>query len=111
VCKLIDACQHDVPKPGTIIGIPWSQEKIDAHRSLLKQSLVKPRLECFILRETYQQCVDQSAAFSQYWVVAERNGYLEWFDPSTQEFGLGQFAPNGTDLFSIGVRGDLVGVF
>ncbi len=78
---------------------------------LLKQSLVPPRLESFVLSETYEQVQAKAPVRAEYWVVAERGGYVEWYDPATNEFGLGQASASGDGLVSIGVRGDLVGVF
>jgi len=48
---------------------------------------------------------------AEYWVIADdRNGYLVCFDPDANEFLLAQQFDNDR-LATIGVRGDLVGVF
>jgi hypothetical protein len=45
-------------------------------------------------------------------VVAKGDaGYLEWYDPATGEFGLACHMEESAVPVSIGVRGDLVGVF
>ena len=96
---------------GTTVGTPWSTEKVAEYVELLRQSLVPPRLERFVLSETYAQVQAKSPVRAEYWVVAERGGYVEWYDRATKEFGLGQASSDGMGLVSIGVRGDLVGVF
>ncbi len=111
VLRLLAEHSYQQPEPGTTVGTAWSAEKVGAYVDLLKQSLVPPRLERFALAETYEQVQVGSTERADYWVVAERGEYLEWYDPTTNEFGLGQFAADGDDLVSIGVRGDLVGVF
>lgn len=107
----INKYRYEPPAPGSTVGVPWSTEKVAAHVELLKQSLVPPRLESFALAETYEQITNQVSANAEYWVVAESDGYVEWYDPTTNEFGLGQPSSDGSGLVSIGVRGDLVGVF
>lgn len=111
VLRLFSEYRYQLPEPGTTVGTPWSAEKVGAYVDLLKQSLVPPRLERFALAETYEQVMAGATERADYWVVAERGEYLEWYDPTTNEFGLAQFAADGDGLVSIGVRGDLVGVF
>jgi hypothetical protein len=93
------------------VGVPWSERKVAAHVEMLKQCLVPPRLESFTLAENYEQVTSKVQTNAEYWVVAEHGGYVEWYDPGANEFGLGKPSTNGTSLVSIGVRGDLVGVF
>ena len=112
VRRLIDEYHYELPEPGTTLGTPWSQAKIVEHVILLKSCLVQPYKQMFLLREGGNPPKPNAAEIEGYWVVAERPGfYLEWFDPSTGEFGLGKSASNGQPAASIGVRGDVVGVF
>jgi hypothetical protein len=111
VLQLLSAHTYAPPAPGTTVGTPWSEAKISQYVNLLKQSLVPPRLERFKLSETHDHVTSPTEQFANYWVVAERGSYVEWFDPNTEEFGLAQPSPNGEGFVSLGVRGDLVGVF
>lgn len=111
VLRLLSEYSYQPPESGTTAGVPWSAEMVGEYAGLLKQALVPPRLERFALAETYEQIQAGSTECANYWVVAERSGYLEWYDPTTNEFGLGQWAGDRNGLVSIGVRGDLVGVF
>ncbi|MCQ8183745.1 hypothetical protein NP603_21765 [Methylomonas sp. SURF-1] len=111
VLRLLAEYSYQQPEPGSTVGSPWSAEKVGGYVELLKQSLVSPRLERFALAETYEQIRASSTECADFWVVAERGEYLEWYDPATNEFGLGQLAADAKRLVSIGVRGDLVGVF
>ncbi|WP_147431275.1 hypothetical protein [Azonexus fungiphilus] len=103
--------RHVSVASGTTVGVPWSAENEAEYVELLRQSLVPPRLESFVLSETYAQVQATAKDHAAYWVVAERGGYVEWYDPAKNEFGLGQASLDGAGLVSIGVRGDLVGVF
>jgi hypothetical protein len=73
--------------------------------------LVEPYLQRFELRETYDQARQHGPVFAEFWVVAQSGDYLEWYDPATGEFGLGHRLEDSATPVSIGVRGDLVGVF
>jgi hypothetical protein len=103
--------RYEPPPPGSTTGVPWSADKVFAYVERLKACLVAPYLQRFELRETYPQCAAVEPTFADYWVVAESSGYLEWFDPAAGEFGLGQRIDGQAVPVSIGVRGDLVGVF
>jgi hypothetical protein len=103
--------RHEAPPPGTTVGVPWSAEKVHDHVETLKPALVEPYLQRFELRETYEQSAQPEPSYAEYWVVAESGCYLEWYDPATGEFGLGQRREGSSTPVSIGVRGDLVGVF
>jgi hypothetical protein len=103
--------RYEPPPPGSTTGVPWSADKALASVERLRGRLVEPYLQRFELRETYSQCVGGEPAFADFWVVAESPGYLLWFDPAAREFGLGQQIEGRSLPVSIGVRGDLVGVF
>ena len=76
----------------------------------LKAALVPPYLQCFE-RETYEQIGEAEPSYAEFWVVAKTASYLEWYDPATGEFGLGQRSHDGALPISVGIRGDLVGMF
>src|SRR5689334_6149790 len=99
------------PLTGGTVGIPWSAGTIQNYVEKLKAALVEPYLQRFELRETYEQVSQRVPRFAEYWMVAECDTYLVWFDPTTGEFGLGQRSQEPAHPISIGVRGDLVGVF
>jgi hypothetical protein len=48
---------------------------------------------------------------ADYWVVAQSPGYLQFYDQVNAEFGLAVEAASEKSPVTIGVRGDLVGVF
>ena len=102
---------YEPAPPGSASGVPWSAEKAYACVEHLRGALVDPYLQRFELRETYEQVGQQEPAFAEYWVVAERGRYLVWYDPATREFGLGLRIEGSATPTSMGVRGDLVGVF
>jgi hypothetical protein len=103
---------YEPPPPGSTVGVPWSAEKVHGYVEKLKMALVEPYLQRFELRETYEQVGWSEPRYADFWVVAEGGGgYLEWYDSATGEFGLGIRQEGSTTLISIGVRGDLVGVF
>jgi hypothetical protein len=99
------------PAPGSTIGVPWTVEKVCKHVEKLRRALIEPYLQRFELRETYEQAGQSQPTSADFWVIATGDGgYLEWYDPATGEFGLGIQQGSETPV-SIGVRGDLVGVF
>lgn len=112
VHRLLDEYHYERPKPATTLGTPWEQVKVMEHLALLKQCLVQPYKQRFLLQEGGNPPKPNAKEIEEYWVVAERPGfYLEWFGPSTGEFGLGEAASIDRPAISISVRGDLVGVF
>ncbi len=99
------------PPPGSTIGVPWSAEKVYGYVVKLRAALVEPYVQRFELRETYEQAGQSEPTYAEFWVVAKGDGgYLEWYDPATGEYGLGIQQGSETPV-SIGVRGDLVGVY
>jgi len=111
VAELLDQYRYESVAPSTTFGAPWTAEKEAGYVELLKQCLVLPRLESFVLAETYEQVTAGMRDRAEYGVVAESADDVEWYDPNANEFGLGQTSPDGVGFISIGVRGDLVGVF
>lgn len=110
--RLLKEYEYVPSESGTTVGTPWSTDKVGRHVAMLRQFLVPPYKLRFLLREGGNLPKPGAAEIEEYWVVAERPGYyLEWYDPDTEEFGLGEPAVGGQPAVSIGVRGDLVGVF
>jgi hypothetical protein len=111
VSDALTHCRYECPPPGSTFGVAWSAEKVYGYVEKLKTALVEPYRLRFELRETYEQVGQQEPSYAEFWVVAESGNYLEWYDPATEEFGLGQRVEGSAIPVSIGVRGDLVGVF
>jgi hypothetical protein len=107
----IDRFVYEAPAPGTTVGVPWPEEKIRSYLPKLRAALVKPYQHRFVLRDTPAQLRAASPTFAEYWVIAETESYIQFFDVSSNQFGLANRAPNGAVPATIGVRGDLVGVF
>jgi hypothetical protein len=103
--------RYDPPPPGSMIGVPSTPETVSAYVEKLRGALVAPYKQRFKLQETYEQTGQPEPRYAEYWVVAEGREYLEWYDPTTGEFGLGMRGEGSDIPVSIGVRGDLVGVF
>ena len=97
--------------PGSTLGVPWDAARYRAEIELLRAALVVPRQQRFALRETYEQVSAAIAPEATYWIVAATPSDLVWFDEVAGEFGLGEPGGAGELPVSIGVRGDLVGVF
>ena len=102
------AYTYDKPDPGVTVGKPWTEEKVLSYIPKLRKALVIPYLQKFRLSETCEYF--NSEVFEDYWVVAIDEGYVQWYDPKSKEFGLGTESAEGA-FISIGVRGDLVGVY
>jgi len=99
---------YEQPGPGSTYGEPWSEDKVLSYIPKLRKALVKPYLQRFRLSESNEHF--ENAVFAEYWVVAINDGYIQWFDPESKEYGLGTETDKG-EIVSIGVRGDLVGVY
>jgi len=106
----LDGFVYEPTEPGTTVGVPWSEEKIRSYLPKLRAALIKPYRQRFAVRDTWEQIHASVPIFKEYWVVAQTNHYIQFFDPTTNEFGLAQPSDRGAPV-TIGVRGDLVGVF
>src|SRR5262245_9725016 len=80
---------YDPTSLGYTIGIAWSAENVEGYVRRLKAALVTSYRQQFELRETYYQIESATQSAAEFWVVAKGGSYLEWFDPSTGELGLG----------------------
>ena len=107
----LDSFEYEKPEAGSTIGSPWSESKVLAYIAKLKISLVAPYMQRFVLRDTYRQNSLSPPEEADYWVVAETDDYLEFYDPITKEFGLADFGAGNSPPQTIGVRGDLIGTF
>ncbi len=103
--------RHRCEPTESTVGIPFSADKMSDYVQELKAALIEPRLQRFELRETYEQVVRHAPEYADYWVIAERDMFMEWYDPATGDFGLAHRVEGSVNPVSIGVRGDLVGVF
>ena len=111
VQREIVSFKHTNPEAGSTIGMPWSEPKIMSYISRLKGSLVTPYLRRFVLVDTHEQMSLSPPVEADYWVVAEIDDYLEFYDPTIDEFGLAIIGEGGSPPQTIGVRGDLIGTF
>src|SRR4051794_40622769 len=105
----IDDYRYFAPRPGSTVGVPWSEEKVRSYIAKLERALVEPVLQRFVVRDTYEQMQRDPPLVEAYWIVARTGMYIEFFDPEGDEYGLAQ--DGGVLPVTIGVRGDLVGVF
>jgi len=97
------------PKEGSTLGVPWSNDKVMSYIPKLKAALVEPYLQKMLLKETYEQVKSKNDEYANYWVIAKDGSYYQWYEVETKEYGLAQ--KNNNQFVSIGVRGDLVGVY
>lgn len=99
------------PDADTTVGIVWSADKIRAQIAALKAALVTPCLQRFVLKDTGPQMGASPPIEMDCWIVAIADGFLLFYDPEADDFGLACRPANGALPETIGVRGDLVGVF
>ena len=111
VAKELTKFRYEVPPTESTLGTPWSESKVDAYVEQLRAALVSPHLRTFVLRDTKREIDAAVPVTASYWVVAQSPGYLQFYDPGSGEFGLACEAAAGEMPVTIGVRGDLVGVF
>jgi hypothetical protein len=111
VASKLDAYRFEVPARSSTLGTPWSAEKISASVEKLRSCLVKPYLHEFALMDTYEQITSVQEQLASYWVIAEAQAYCQFYDPEGDEFGLAEPPNAGENSRTVGVRGDLIGVF
>ncbi len=111
VRKQIDEYGYEETPRGTTIGVPSSEEKERCYRLKLEKALVFPYLQTFTLRDTFEQMAQSPADVTEYWVVAETEAYLEFYDPFDNECGLASRGSEERLPSTIGVRGDFFGIF
>ena len=103
--------RFEMPVAGSTIGEPWPDTKVRLHIAKLKDALVTPHKRRFELRDTPEQMSKSPPDEADYWVVAETESYLEFYDPIENRFGLADLGAANALPRTIGVRGDLIGVF
>jgi hypothetical protein len=88
-------------------GVPFAPDRIREELNRLRSALVPPYLSdiAFPLSEGPQE-----TGVGQYWVVVRHENTVIYYDEGTGEYCLAQVWPDGR-IESIGVRGDLSGVF
>jgi hypothetical protein len=105
--KIIEAelntYKYEAPEPETTLGEPWSEADVMSYIPKLKAALVEPYLQNIL--------VSESEGIKNYWVIAVEDIYYQWYDPTNEEYGLATESKNNHHLISIGVEGDLVGVY
>lgn len=111
VAETLEQFVYQPPPPGSTIGVPWSAEKVLQYRDRLRGALVKPSLKRVLMRDTVDQIRSHVPAHADVWVVAEFSCYWLFFDADAKEFGLAQKSKQSDEYVTIGVRGDLVGVY
>tara|TARA_R110001592_G_scaffold254129_2_gene517452 strand:+ start:19380 stop:19742 length:363 start_codon:yes stop_codon:yes gene_type:complete len=104
----LESYTYDEPEPGAIFGNAWSEDKILSFIPKLRNALVTPYRQLFRLLENGEHM--NTEVFEEYWVIAKDKGYVQFYDPIQNEYGLGTESTDG-EYVSIGVRGDLVGVY
>jgi hypothetical protein len=109
--KELASYRYEAPPIGSTLGTPWSEAKVNAYIQQLRTALVTPHLRTFTLRDTKREIDASVPMTADYWVVAQSPGYLQFYDHVNAEFGLAVEAAPGNPPVTIGVRGDLVGVF
>jgi len=110
ISREIDSFEYVEPKDASV-GKPFSNDKMQTYLSRLNNSLVTPYEQEFFLRDTYDQMTLPVPSIVTYWVVAKNDNYLLFYDHNNHEFGLGTEGVSREFPSTIGVRGDLVGVF
>jgi hypothetical protein len=107
----LDGYVYEPQEPGSTVGIPWPRDRVERFVAKLKDSLVRPHLQRFLLRDTIDQLQAPVEVEAEYWVVAKTGTHVEYFDPARGEFGLAELSGDSGLPATLGVRGDLVGVF
>lgn len=88
-----------------------SAERVRAELAALSRALIPPVPGRFAVRDAGPQLTTPEPELATYWVVAQDpDGTVVFYDEVADEFGLAEATPDG-DLETVGVRGDLLGVF
>jgi len=109
--KELAAYRYESPPDGSTLGTSWPEAKVNVYIEQLRAALVTPHLRTFTLRDTKLEIDAAVPSTANYWVVAQSPGYLQFYDQLNAEFGLAVESTSGKPPVTIGVRGDLVGVF
>lgn len=88
-----------------------SAERVRAELAALSRALVPPVPGRFAVRDSGVQLTTPDPQLATFWVVAQDpDGTVVFYDEASDEFGLAEATPDG-ELETVGVRGDLLGVF
>jgi hypothetical protein len=105
-----DIADHQARRPGRL-GTVRSAERVRAELAALSRALIPPVPGHFAVRDAGPQLTTPEPELATYWVVAQDpDGTVVFYDEVADEFGLAEATPDG-DLETVGVRGDLLGVF
>ena len=96
--------------PNRAIGNPMSSDDVKRHVDELRASLVSPYVARIVLRDSADQIIANPPITMECPIVADDGTHLVFYDDSMEDFGLAQ-RDLGDNLETIGVRGDVVGVF
>jgi hypothetical protein len=91
--------------------VRWSEEKVRESLTVLKACLVAPYTQRFCLKDTAAEMKAAPPVIAVYWVIAKSQQLLEYYDSELGEYGLALEGQGGTLPETVGVRGDLIGVF
>ena len=91
------------------LGKPWPEARIRQLVPQLMDALVSPELVMFECRCTWDELHTEPPIRREYWFVARVTEDVVFFDEDAYEFGLASW--NSGKPSTIGVRGDLIGVF
>ena len=106
------AAYEAAPTPsGLTVGEPWPDTKRRESIVRLNKCLVTPYTQRFHLMDTTAEMRASPPEVATYWVVARSESFLQFYDVERQEYGLATLGREGGLPETIGVRGDLVGVF
>ena len=97
---------YETPEPGSMLGVPFSKEKILEEVEEIKNFVVDPYIQEIDLEDFPRG----NPKIEQCWIVMEEGDFKLAYDESEKEFVL---CMQRTDLVwaSIGVRGDVTSTF
>ena len=103
----IDGYVYDVPS--SAVGSPWSREKVEDQLNEFRASLVDPKWEQVVIRDTPDQMRAEAPPIRHCILVAnDSKGHKLYYDPAQTDFVL---AYDASPPETFGVRGDAVGCF
>lgn len=103
---LIEIMNYKTPVPTEpTVGIPWDDERVTKELSEMKECLVEPYKNTFVIAKT-----NKSYSDAEGYVVAEDNGFKMFFEPSEDIFYLASKTKDGKWI-TFGIEGNPVDVF
>jgi hypothetical protein len=108
VRREIDEYVYQLPKGA--IGRPLSDSKVQAHLKELRDSLISPYWATIKMSQPFALIGSGIYETRECVIVADpKDGYLLFFDPVANSFGVANQRDN--ELFDVGIPGDAVGCF